>query len=83
MARLWLIARNSPYISVKTKGEYILDEVKLIKRINDLDISEKTLEADIALLRKCGILIDVITSDKFLIRAEYNKRCKRLLMTNH
>ena len=73
IARLWWIARNSPYISGAWE-EMKVDEISLVRRINSLSISDKTLREDLEILRSAGIIIDVITSDEILLSTQYKKQ---------
>lgn len=78
IARLWWIARNSPYLAFKEKGKFFADEIAIIKKANGLSISDATLRKDVELLRSTGVLITVITDD-FLLRTERNKRNKDII----
>lgn len=79
IARLWWIARNSPYLAIRDKGKHVLDELKVIRRANGLTISDDTLKEDLAILKTAGILITVITDDNYLLRAEYKNRNKDVI----
>ena len=78
IARLWRIARNSPYLAFKEKRKFFTDEIAIIKKANGLSISDATLRKDVELLRSTGVLITVITND-FLLRTEYKKRNKDII----
>lgn len=79
IARLWWIARNSPYLAIKGNGKYMTNELSLIKKANGLNISDDTLKKDVELLRSAGVLIDVVTNDKYLLLAEFKKRHKDII----
>ena len=79
IARLWWIARNSPYLAIEKSGRYVVDEIAAIKKANGLTISDAALKKDVELLRATGVLIKVITNDKYLLRAEYVKRHKDII----
>ena len=78
IARLWWIARNSPYISGAYK-ELKINELTLIKKANALTISDRVLKEDLEILRSAGILIDVITSDKQLLFSQFKKQYAEIL----
>lgn len=79
MARLWWIARNSPYLAFKEKRNFFADEIAIIKKANGLSISDSTLKKDVELLRSTGVLITVITNDDLLLRTKYKKRNKDII----